>query len=451
MSKEERSRQSRRQFLRSMLATAGLPLIAACGTQQPATNAPAGNATAAPAGGAQAATSPPAQQGEVKLTMWTWYTEQEKEFPKLADEFHQANPNITIEPRVYGGSEYLQVLEAAIAGNKSPDIFGPHVHAIEYGLAGQTIDLNPALGEDFLKDFFPPTRQQFTVDGKQYALGWMAQTFGFFYNPALFEKAGVQPAETWEDLITVGQKIKATGVIPWVFNNSEKNLGGDFFLPLITQAADNPTLVLDLDAHTKPDMSWDSPPVMDALTKLDQIVKGNILQEGVNGTSYDQATAIFYAGKAAMFFAGSWVPQGIVQNAPPDFAKSYKIFKTPAWASGKRHWTADQAGAALAISAKGHVEESIKFIKFIYDPDRYTRTMNASLAMPSTASAAARVEDPVIKEMTSWLPDGAPHILFGKGSWDAVINGVQAITGQLKAPADVAKQVEADVKAARSR
>ena len=38
-----------------------------------------------------------------------------------------------------------------------------------------------------------------------------------------------------------------------------------------------------------------------------------------------------------------------------------------------------------------------------------------------------------------------------KGSWDAVTNGVQSITGQLKTPAEVAKQMEADVKAARSR
>jgi ABC-type glycerol-3-phosphate transport system substrate-binding protein len=444
MSQESRFRQSRRQFLRLLATAASVPVLAACGGPSTPSNPP-------PGGGAQTATSPPAQQGPVKLTMWTWYGEQEKEFPKLADEFHQANPNITVEPRIYGYDEYLPVLEAAIAGNKAPDILGPHVHAIEYGLAGQTIDLNAALGEDFLKDFFPPTRQQFTADGKQYALGWTAQTFGFFYNPALFEKAGVQPAETWDDLIAIGQKIKATGVIPWVFNNSEKDLGGDFFLPLITQVTDDPTLVLDLDAHTKPDKSWDGQPVLDALNKFDQIVKSNIFQEGVNGTSDAQASAIFYAGKAAMLFSGSWVPQGIATDAPPEFAKSYKIFKTPAWAAGKRHWTADQSGAALAISAKGHVEEAIKFIKFMYDPERYSRTMNASLAMPSTASAAARVEDPVIKEMTSWLPDGAPHILFGKGSWDAVINGVQSITGQLKAPADIAKQMEADVKAARSR
>src|SRR5262245_9457874 len=140
MSHESRSHQSRRQFLRSLLAAAAsLPVLAACGGTPTPPNAPQADATAAGTG-AQPTAAAPAQSGPVKVTMWTWYTEQEKEFPKLAEEFNKANPGITVETRVYGESEYLPVLEAAIAGNKGPDILGPHVHAIEYGLAGQTID-----------------------------------------------------------------------------------------------------------------------------------------------------------------------------------------------------------------------------------------------------------------------------------------------------------------------
>jgi len=384
--------------------------------------------------------------------MWTWYTEQEKEFPIVCDEFNKANPGITVESRIYGSNEYLQVLEAAIAGGKAPDIFGPHVHAIEYGLAGQTVDLIESLGEDFLAQFFPSTRRQFTANGKQYAVGWMAQTFGFFYNPPLFAKAGVEaPLETWDDLMATASAFKNAGVIPWVFPNSEKWLGCDFMLPLITQATDNPDLVYDLDDHTKSGVSWDSQPVIDALTMVEKLVKSGIFEEGVNGTSWDQATAIFYSGKAAMFFAGSWVPQGIAQNAPADFAKTYRVFRTPAWAKGKRHWCGDQAGAALAISAKGHIPEACKFLKFLYEPERYSKVMNDSLSMPSTMEAAKLVTDPIMKEMTSWLEDGAPHILFGKGSWDAVSNAVQGITGSLLTPEQAAAQIENDVQTARKR
>lgn len=358
--------------------------------------------------------------------------------------------NIEVENRIYGGEEYLQVLEAAIAGGTGPDILGPHVHAIEYGLAGQTVALNDTLGEEFLSQFFPSTRRQFTAEGKQYAIGWMAQTFGFFYNPPLFEAAGVEVPGTWDELITISAGIKESGVIPWAFNESDKWLGADFFLPLITQATDNPDLVYELDDHTT-GASWDSEPVIEALSLIPKLVEAGVFQEGVNGTDWSQSTALFYSGKAAQFFAGSWVPQGIVTDAPPELAESYRVFKTPAWASGKKNWCGNQAGAALAINAKGHIPESVEYVKFIYEPERYSRTMNNSLSMPSTSASAEQVDSPIMKEMTSWLVDGAPHILFGKGSWDAVSNAVQGVFGLTLTPADAAKQIEADVVAARSR
>jgi ABC-type glycerol-3-phosphate transport system substrate-binding protein len=437
-------RISRRDFLRSASSIAALPLLAAC-TSLPAPPAQTSQQ-------AEAVDAPAPAEEVVNLTMWTWYGEQQDEFPRLDAEFNETHPGIVMENRIYGGDEYLQVLEAAIAGNTGPDILGPHVHAIEYGLAGQTVDLIETMGEEFLKPFFPSTRRQFTAEGKQYALGWMAQTFGFFYNPELYEQAGVtELPETWEELIDVCHQIKAADIIAWSFNESDKWLGADFYLPLITQATDDPELVYALDDHTESGVSWDSQPVIDALDLVDRLVKAEVFQEGALGTDYAQATALFYSGRAAMYFAGSWIPQGIKLDATPEFAETYRVLKTPAWDEGKRHWCGNQAGAALAIYAHGHIPEAVEYLKFIYEADRYSTTMNNSLSMPSTAEAAEKVSDPIMKEMTSWLEDGAPHILFGKGSWDAVGNGVQAIFAQDMTPAEVAFQMEADVVAARSR
>lgn len=444
----DRNKWSRRRFLKAsaglMMGAAAMQALSACAPGRAPAQAPA----QAPAEGEKAEAQPAAEP--TKVLIWSWYSETEEALNKAIDEFNQAQSEISVEQRVYGSSEYLQVLEAAIAGGKGPDVFGPHVHAVEYGLAGQTIDLIESFGEEFLAKFFPSTRRQFTAEGKQFAMGWMAQTFGFFYNPALFEQAGVaETPETWDDLIAVAGKIREAGIIPWAFNNADKWLGADFFLPLITQVTDNPDLVYDLDEHTKPDVSWNSQPVIDALGMVAKLVKAKVFQDGVNGTNWDQSTALFYSGKAAMFFAGSWVPQGINMNASPEFAQSYRVFRTPAWASGKRHWCGNQAGAAWAVYAKGHIAESIKALNYIYEDDRYVRIMNESFSMPSTIEAAKQVEHPIMKEMTSWLPDGAPHILFGKGSWDAVSNAVQGVTGELLTPEAAAAQIEQDVLTAR--
>lgn len=440
-----RDKWSRRQFLKTsaglMMGAAAMQALSACAPSQAPSEAPAEG---------QAPEAQPAAGEPTEVLIWSWYSETEEALNKALDEFNQSQSEITVEQRVYGSSEYLQVLEAAIAGGKGPDVFGPHVHAIEYGLAGQTVDLIESFGEDFLSKFFPSTRRQFTAEGKQFAMGWMAQTFGFFYNPALFEQAGVtEIPETWDDLIAVAGQIREAGIIPWAFNNADKWLGADFFLPLITQVTDNPDLVYDLDEHTKPGVSWNSQPVIDALRMVEKLVKAKVFQDGVNGTNWDQSTALFYSGKAAMFFAGSWVPQGINMNASPEFAASYRVFRTPAWAPGRRHWCGNQAGAAWAVYAKGHIPEAVKVLNYIYEDDRYVRIMNESFSMPSTIEAAKQVEHPIMKEMTSWLPDGAPHILFGKGSWDAVSNAVQGITGELLTPEEAAAQMEQDVLTAR--
>src|SRR5262245_16706452 len=209
----------------------------------------------------------------IELQWWSDLDAQKDEYPTLEKEWADSHPGVTIKHHLYSMAEYLPALEAAIAAGTGPDLLFPHVHAVEYGKAGQTIDLNKALGEDFLKQFFPSTRRQFTADEKQYAVAWEAQTLGFFYNPALFKQVGIEaPPETWDDLIDISKELKKAGIVPWTFNEADKWLGCDFFLPLITQVTDDPNLVYDLDEHTKSGVSWNSEPVITGLQLVDKLV-----------------------------------------------------------------------------------------------------------------------------------------------------------------------------------
>ena len=76
--------------------------------------------------------------------------------------------------------------------------------------------------------------------------------------------------------------------------------------------------------------------------------------------------------------------------------------------------------------------------------------MNSSNSMPATKSAAAQIQNPVMKQMTSWLieGEGCPHIPFGNGTTAAADPMVQTFEGK-GTPADVAKQMQAAVVNAR--
>jgi ABC-type glycerol-3-phosphate transport system substrate-binding protein len=392
--------------------------------------------------------------GKATVRLWTWYNEQRDEWPKLVDEFQSANPNVVVQNRVFGDPDsYLPALQAAVSAGDPPEIFAPHVLAIEYGKAGVSANLTADLGEDFLKDFFKSTRDEYTDAGKQYALGWMAQTFGIFYDPALFAQAKADVPETWDDLKVAADRLKAVGKLPLAVSNSPGTSGLDFFLPLITQVTDNPQLVLDLDLQRN-GARWDSAPVIQALAKVDELNKAGALVPNANALQGPQAEQLLYTGKAAMLFSGSWTPQGFVQNAPEAFVKRYKVAETPAWAAGRKHWTANQAGAGLAVSNNSKSKAAaLDFLKFIYEPQRYIRTMNASNSMPSTQAAGAQVANPILKQMTQWLLEGkgAAHILFGKGSSGAAANGFAALMGGQSSPEETGKAIQVAVEQAQRK
>jgi ABC-type glycerol-3-phosphate transport system substrate-binding protein len=433
---ERRRGVTRRNVLRgSMLGAAALaapPLLSAC----------------------DSGSSGGTVSGKAKVRLWTWYTQQRDQWPQLIKEFQAAHPNIVVENRLFGDPDsYLPALQATVSGGDPPEIFAPHVLAIEYGKAGISADLKAELGTGFTKDFFTSANDEYTDQGKQYALGWMAQTFGIFYDPQIFSRAKVDVPETWDDLVEVSKKIKKnTGLLPCLLSNNPGTNGLDFFLPLITQASDNPRLLLDID-QLRNGARWDNPSVTAALTKCDQLAQAGAFAPNANGITTANAESALYTGKAAMMYSGSWVPQDFVQDAPKAFVQRYKVMRTPAWASGKRHWCANQAGAGLAVSAQSkNKDAALQFIKFMYEPQRYAKIMNDSHSMPSTRTAGEQVNDAVLKEMTSWLlnGDGAPHILFGKGSSGAASNAFAALLGGKETPAKTVSTIQAAVERART-
>lgn len=182
------------------------------------------------------------------IDIWSWYTEDEPVWPSLQKEFHDAYPSLTFTPRTFGSlSDYSPALEAAVSAGTAPDIIAPATLAISYGEAGIVVDLKKELGSSFLDGFFPSINAEYSYKGKQYAIGWEAQMFGLFYNPGLLKKAKVDFPETWDDVVAMVPAFEKLGLVPMALNGNPSNNAADFFLPLITQASNDPTLCLKLD------------------------------------------------------------------------------------------------------------------------------------------------------------------------------------------------------------
>jgi multiple sugar transport system substrate-binding protein len=376
------------------------------------------------------------------VNFWHWYPDQAKQWPKLLADFHSKYPNITVKMSVATdiNAHYTKLLAAAAAG-KLPDVYAPGQYALQFLKQGLAADLNKTLDSKTLKDFYPSALSLFQNKGKLAAVGWMAHTMGVFWDPKVAAAAGVNGIpKTWDDLQAASLMMKKLpNNLGVTMSANAGNAIGDTWMPLLTQTANDPNLITNLDLGVG---SWNTPTIVKSMQTYRDQIDNKLWQP--NATSMDQAAcwSAMWAGNAGAFYSGSWNPSFLYQNAPADFVKRVQVIETPSLTSTSRAWCAAGPGAALSLANNKNMDASTTFFQYLYSSEVYGKLMSESASMPATASAGALAKDPFIKKMSGWLANGTRHWLVGPAGGD-VNDALAALAGGTLTPAAAAAQIQA--------
>jgi multiple sugar transport system substrate-binding protein len=164
-------------------------------------------AVAATAGGAHRASS-------TKLTIWVgWSARELGVFKQVVAEYDQKHPEVTID--VVGGIDDNKIVAAIRSGN-APDVVSSFnsYNVGNYCGTGGWIDLGRYLKQDHIDpSSFPAATRYYTqYGGKRCALPLLADTYGLYYNKALFKKAGISgPPKTISELTADAKKLTVRG------------------------------------------------------------------------------------------------------------------------------------------------------------------------------------------------------------------------------------------------
>ena len=175
--------------------TAATALLAAgCSSGSPAASASAG-----------------VPSGPITLTMAAWSLSSTPEFKTLADGFHAAHPNVTVQLKEYDATNYDTQMIADLAAHSAPDIYVLKnlKNFYTYQNGGQLVDVSDvakSLGGNVggLSDY--------QVDGSTYAIPYRQDSWVLFYNKALFDRAGVAYPDgswTWDKYVSVSEQVTA--------------------------------------------------------------------------------------------------------------------------------------------------------------------------------------------------------------------------------------------------
>lgn len=229
---------SRRKMVRLLgLSAASAAILAACGdstatpapanTTAAATTAAGGQATTAAttkvattaAATTQSATTAVAQNvtGKVTLATLKGSTGTPK---KIADTFNAKNTGVSIEYQEFpNDSAAMHDKFVTVLGAKDGtyDVIATDMPwAPEFAAAGYIAPLDSFVTPDFRKNFFEGSLSGATFKEKLYGIPWYQNIGVLFYRKDILDKAGLQPPNTFVELVDTATKLQTADIYGYV-------------------------------------------------------------------------------------------------------------------------------------------------------------------------------------------------------------------------------------------
>ena len=168
---------------------------------------------------------------------------------------------------------------------------------------GYLANLDDAATAGHWKDILPkPIIDASVRDGHWYALPVNIHSANWlFYNIKVFADAGVPEPKTWSDVLAAGPKLKAKGVIPFAHGGQARQDHLLFDAVLAGEGGSD----LYLSVYGKdPQKAIASPGFKHVAEVFKQL--GDLMDPGMPGRNWNDATAMVITGKAGFQVMGDW-------------------------------------------------------------------------------------------------------------------------------------------------
>jgi ABC-type glycerol-3-phosphate transport system substrate-binding protein len=260
-----------------------------------------------------------------------WAGQEQKSFQAVIDGFTAKYPNVSVKYKS-AGDNLPTVLQTAVQGGNPPDVaFIAQPGTIQGFVTDGALQPIEFAKDDVVSNFGQSVADIGTFDGKLYGLLFKSANKSLgWYNTHVFDDAGVQPPETYEDLATVAGTISASGVAPYSVGAADGWTLTDLFENIYLRTA-GPEKYDQLSKHAIP---WTDPSVVEALTLMKTVIgTSDLMAGGTRGalqtdfpTSVDQVFAD--PPKAAMVFEGDFVA-GNIANETKAKEGDFGVFTFP--------------------------------------------------------------------------------------------------------------------------
>jgi len=358
---------------------------------------------------------PPTAQGQeaVKLTFWSWRTEDKWAYDRMIRVFQQRNPGIKVEFIPFRQVEYNTILSSGLTAGKGPDI----IHLRAYGgletfaapgfLAALDFDKVPELRRFSLQTIAGARSRK---DGKIYGVPFATQTLVIYYNKKIFAQHSLSIPKTWDEFLSVMKTLKDKGVTP-IANGGKEGWTLEILSGVIAPNFYGGSTFYE--AVTRGQTNFRDPTYTGALAKMLDLRP--YMPQGFMGVDYATMQQLFLNEQAAMFIGGSWeIGFFKAQNKNLDFS----VFAAPPQRADQIPWVSSFADGNYGINAKTpYMEAALKFIRFTATQE-FGQMFTDLLAQASPVPGVV-IKDPVLQQVQAMNRKATPYIMLVGFRWQA--------------------------------
>ncbi|MDF2562195.1 MAG: extracellular solute-binding protein [Microbacterium sp.] len=339
------------------------------------------------------------------ITVWGWRQEDATTYEEIFKTFEEAHPGVDVEYVPYLNTEYDTILATGLKDASGPDV----AQLRSYGLLQPLVESGDlvALDDEIegLGEFSPSVLDgaRGVSDGAVYGVPFAIQTLHVIYNTAIFADLGLDEPTTWDEMTEAFDTIKASGVIPlantvtdtWMLPIEQEIFGAGTYggTPYLEK-------MLDGDANFT-DQPW-----------VDSVGAWTSTQDywgdGFQGTSYEDAQALFTSGQAAAFPGGIWELANF-RKANPDLELG--IFNVPAPDGSGTPVPGYVDGSFGVSNASDNKDAALELVEWMASPE-FGQAFSDELAQISPVPGVTPTDELLAEAVDGYAAEPSPYITY---------------------------------------
>lgn len=358
--------------------------------------------------------------------------------------------NCTVDTTFEGTWDQItQQLTAARLASQQVNLFVSGTASRDLAKAGLSMDLTECIAP-FKDRFLESALEPYTVGGHNWAIPMSStDTSAIFYNADMFDKLGIAPPTTFDELVAAGNKIAdAEGIVPIIHQGKSPWYWPMWYMSTFAQTSGNNSIQYTED-FLSGKRQFTSPEEIQALDDLAKFTKDGLLDQTTLDTDEQGMFASFLQGKAAMFYG---LTPSLINLEQGDPTFKIGVFQFPKVVSDPDIKPLVGGGPENGISIASFAPEETKvascqLLEFMSRPAEAAKILETGNPLvPSITSVPPTSNEPLAPQLTSeFIPN---TITFLDWIWpsqvnDAVTSAITDVMYNGKSGADAAASVQA--------